>query len=153
MKVTQLTPPDNLNLLIGWTGSPASTSHLVDAVALHKANNQNKYNQFLENSWKCIDTMITGFKENSLSKIQESLIYNRELLRNLASLSSVEIETPLLTKLITSAEKFGGAAKTSGAGGGDCGIVLIDKSMNVEPLFAYWKENGIVPLSLHVYQD
>lgn len=153
LKVTQLTPPDNLNLLIGWTGSPASTSHLVDAVALHKANNQNKYNHFLENSWKCIDTMITGFKENSLSKIQKSLIYNRELLRNLASLSSVEIETPLLTKLITSAEKFGGAAKTSGAGGGDCGIVLIDKSMNVEPLFAYWKENGIVPLSLHVYQD
>ncbi|WP_422730457.1 hypothetical protein [Lentilactobacillus rapi] len=43
------------------------------------------------------------------------------------------------------------AAKSSGAGGGDCGIVVIDKQVNVDSMIERWKENGITRLALNVH--
>lgn len=40
------------------------------------------------------------------------------------------------------AEEAGGAAKTtSGAGGGDCGIVIIDRAIDTTSLFEKWRDN------------
>ena len=52
---------------------------------------------------------------------------NRKLLVGLSSLTGVTIETPALKKLCDLAETYRGAAKSSGAGGGDCGIVIVDQ--------------------------
>ncbi len=51
----------------------------------------------------------------------------------------VSIETEELKRLNDLAEKYGGAAKSSGAGGGDCGIVIIDKSAGILPLMSSWE--------------
>jgi len=74
----------------------------------------------------------------------------RDLLADLADFSDVHIETELLTKLCDIAEKLGGSAKTSGAGGGDCGIVLSDKSLDVAELKKEWQKVGITPLTLKI---
>lgn len=150
LKIEQLTPPTDLALLIGWTGSPASTSHLVDAVALKTAGQAVAYQAFLDQSKACLEKMIQGFKQGSLKKIQEQLAVNRTLLLDLAALSGVDIETQALKTLIQSAQEFGGVAKTSGAGGGDCGIVLIDKKIDVNELFAFWRQHNIQPLQFNV---
>lgn len=150
LKIEQLTPPSNLALLIGWTGSPASTSHLVDAVALKTAGQAVAYQEFLDESRACLEKMIVGFKQGDLALIQQQLKLNRTLLLGLADLSGVEIETPKLKTLINSAKVNGGVAKTSGAGGGDCGIVLIDKAIDVTKLFDFWCQNDIQPLHFNV---
>ena len=80
---------------------------------------------------------------------------NRDLLRGLGELTGTTIETPTLRKLIETAEAHGGAAKTSGAGGGDCGIVLIDPESSVsdiDDLLATWERADIRMLNLHVHQ-
>ncbi len=46
LNIEQLNAPANLELLIGWTGSPASTSTLVDKVSLVKAREQLEYQTF-----------------------------------------------------------------------------------------------------------
>ena len=74
-------------------------------------------------------------------------------LENLHEITGVEIETPTLKYLIKSAERFGGAAKTSGAGGGDCGIVLIDSSIDTTPLLDEWTKHDIIPLDLSVHYN
>lgn len=151
LNIKELTPPASLNLLIGWTGSPASTSQLVDAVSLTKAEKQQKYTAFLAESKSCLNNMINGFATKSLSTIQRELKTNRRLLHDLGKISGLNIETPLLKELITSAKSFGGAAKTSGAGGGDCGIVILNKNVDTSLLLAKWKELGIIPLNLKVH--
>ena len=151
LKIESLTAPANLQLLIGWTGSPASTSRLVDKISLFKARQQDKYHHFLEESKACIQRMIEGFHQADLDVIKREIRKNRELLKNLGANSGVQIETPILHELCRIAEDFGGAAKTSGAGGGDCGIVAIDGHADLDGLLAAWQTKKIeqLPLAVH----
>ena len=151
LKISPLTPPASLKLLVGWTGSPASTSHLVDAVGLSKAEKHAKYQAFLQASKNCLHQLITGFKTGNLNLIKAQIEVNRQLLEKLASFSGLTIETPLLKTLIDTAISYGGAAKTSGAGGGDCGIALLDEPTKIPALLASWQKAGIEPLAFDVY--
>lgn len=151
LSIELLTPPAELSLLIGWTGSPASTSHLVDKIALAKTEQQAAYQNFLAASKACLEAMIEGFRRNDLAQIQTELRHNRAILKDLAHFSQVAIETPILQKMGALAEAIGGAAKTSGAGGGDCGIVIIDRAIETEALFEQWRANQIERLNLAVH--
>lgn len=151
LNIELLTPPDDLRLLVGWTGSPASTSHLVDRVALNKAKQQQSYQDFLSNSKACLKRMINGFREQNLAAIQTEIALNRKLLNELDQFTHAHIETPLLKKLCDIAEEFGGIAKTSGAGGGDCGIAIIDANKELKKLVDKWSANKIIPLSFNVH--
>ena len=153
LKIKSLPVFDRLNLLIGWTGSPASTSNLVDKVELSKEERRKKYLEFVHESSKCVERMEAAFQKHDLQGIQQCLRKNRKLLENLHEITGVEIETPTLKYLIESAERFGGAAKTSGAGGGDCGIVLIDSSIDTTPLLDEWTKHDIIPLDLSVHYN
>ncbi|ASN61019.1 phosphomevalonate kinase [Latilactobacillus curvatus] len=151
LSIELLTPPAELSLLIGWTGSPASTSHLVDKIALAKTERQADYQNFLAASKACLEAMVEGFRRNDLAQIQAELRHNRAILQDLAHFSHVAIETPILQKMGALAEAIGGAAKTSGAGGGDCGIVIIDRAIETEALFEQWRANQIERLNLAVH--
>lgn len=155
LKLESLKAPSNLQLLIGWTGKPASTSQLVDKISLFKARQQKEYRQFLEDSKHCIQRMVDGFHNADLESIKNEIRYNRELLKQLGTNSGVHIETPVLNKLCEIAEDFGGAAKTSGAGGGDCGIVAIDRDSNFKLVLKKWAANKIeqLPLSVHFIEN
>lgn len=151
LNIESLHAPQNLELLIGWTGKPASTSQLVDKISLFKARRQDEYRRFLDKSKDCIQRMVDGFHRQDLETIKNEIRYNRDLLKQLGTNSGVNIETSALEKLCQIAEKFGGAAKTSGAGGGDCGIVAIDSNTNFGKVLKSWAKNHIeqLPLSVH----
>lgn len=151
LDIQLLTPPSDLKLIIGWSGSPASTSNLVDQVTISKAEKEKAYDHFLEESRACLTRMIAGFKNQDLSSIQTEIRMNRKLLKNLSETTGVNIETPVLTELCDIAETFNGAAKTSGAGGGDCGIVVINRSIDTRPLYQDWESKNILPLDLTVH--
>ncbi|MER2040314.1 phosphomevalonate kinase [Desemzia incerta] len=147
----QLTPPAEMRLLIGWTGSPASTSHLVDEVTSKRTQDALAYDEFLAASSACVQEMIRGFEQGDIKKIQEEIRHNRVLLKKMSQTTGVVIETPALTHLCKLAEDFNGAAKSSGAGGGDCGIVIFDRKDGVLSMITAWEEQGITNLPLHVY--
>ncbi|MGM0219672.1 phosphomevalonate kinase [Enterococcus sp. AZ126] len=151
LMIQPLIVPKKLRLLIGWTGSPASTSDLVDQVYQSKEMQEKAYQQFLNDSKTCVETMITGFNSENISLIQTQIRKNRKLLQQLTSITGVTIETPALKKLCNLAQTYGGAAKSSGAGGGDCGIVLFKQKSGILPLMSSWEKEGITPLPLHVY--
>ena len=155
LKIESLHAPKNLELLIGWTGKPASTSQLVDKISLFKARQQDEYHHFLDESRNCIQRMVDGFHNQDLEKIKQEIRYNRDLLKQLGTNSGVDIETPVLHRLCQIAEKFGGAAKTSGGGGGDCGIVAIDRQDDFKSVLKSWTKNHIeqLPLNVHFIAD
>ncbi|WP_409022578.1 phosphomevalonate kinase [Dellaglioa sp. P0083] len=150
LSVQRLPQPKDLELLIGWTGSPASTSIFVDKMALFKAKQKKTYSEFLEDSKKCVTAMINGFKLNNSIIIQQEITNNRMILQQLADASQVIIETESLTSLCNLSESQHAAAKTSGAGGGDCGIALATSETNRTELFKDWAQNDIQPLNIKV---
>ncbi len=152
LSVELLKAPKDLALLIGWTGSPASTSRLVDKIAVFKANQQPAYREFLAASRAVLEDLIEGFHQGAIDRIQAGIRKNRLLLEDLSRRSGVAIETPALRKLCDIAESFGAAAKSSGAGGGDCGIALIDRRTDFTPLLAQWQAAQIEPLRFKVHE-
>ena len=67
----------------------------------------------------------------------------------LSEAAETTIETVKLKELIRIADKFG-SGKTSGAGGGDCGIAFLSGESSVAELYAEWNKEQILPLHLDV---
>lgn len=152
LMIEPLTAPEDLRLLIGWTGTPASTTFLVDQMKDEKSEMNGFYRQFLADSKETVNRMIDAFYQNDVTAIQKNIRRSRALLNSLSAKSGIDIETEALTTLCTLAEEVGGAAKSSGAGGGDCGIVLFNQKDEILPMIDRWKQNNIVNLPLQVYK-
>lgn len=76
---------------------------------------------------------------------------NRGIIQQMDNEATVDIETENLKLLCDIGERFGGAAKTSGAGGGDCGITIIDKKIDKQRIYSEWEAHGIKPLKFRIY--
>lgn len=151
LNIEVLEIPKESELLIGWTGTPASTSILVDRISYSKAQKADDYSKFLSDSKLCLKNMLASFKENNLLEIQKQIRNNRTILRNLANFSQVSIENEKLRLLCDIAEKYNAAAKTSGAGGGDCGIAFVKKnSESKQFILNEWNQHNIDNLNLNI---
>lgn len=151
LSIEPLIPPKELELVIGWTGSPASTASLVNHVNDKRIENNILYEEFLYNSRICVTKMISAFKEKNIKEIQKQIQINRQLLLKMSNDLSLIIETPLLTKLCDIALQFNGYAKSSGAGGGDCGIAIFQDNRNLTLLIEEWEKVGITYLPLKIF--
>ena len=149
LKIVPLKQPDPLHFLIGWTKATARTAPMVAKVHRLKVNQPNHYRYFLKVSQMAVEQMISGFQAGKSDKVIAGMKANRSALRALGIEANVPIETPKLTNLIEAALPFG-AAKTSGAGGGDCGIAFIKQADEIEQVYRLWCEVGIEPLKLNV---
>ena len=152
LAIKVLKQPQELKLVIGWTGSPASTSNLVYEVKKGKLEKQEMYREFLNRSKDCVVRMVKAFHEDNLEEIQNQIQINRQLLIKLGRDLNVTIETPSLSNLCDIALEFNGACKSSGAGGGDCGIAIFKEADPVEGLIKKWEDNNISFLPLKVYE-
>lgn len=149
LKIERLPAPTHLDLLVGWTGIPASTESYVSSV--QKNQTELTYQDFLSQSKVCVEDLIEGLKSDDAKRTTESIRLNRHLLLKMSQSKNIVLETPLLRMLTQIAEKHGAASKTSGAGGGDCGIAFTHSEIQKEQISLEWQANKIEPLPLNVY--
>lgn len=151
LELENIPPVNHLSLLIGWTQSPASTDDLVDYLK-QQMNEQNAtdYQDFLEKSQVSVEQMYVAFKAADISQIQEELANYRHLLLRLSKQFNLTIETPELEQLVELSHAYQFEAKSSGAGGGDCGIAIGHRRQKVRLLVDRWRKIGIVPLDVKV---
>lgn len=144
-------PVNQLSLLIGWTQSPASTDDLVDYLR-QQMNEQNAadYQAFLDKSKASVERMYLAFKDANIVQIQEELANYRHLLLKLSKQFNLTIETPELEQLVELSHAYQFEAKSSGAGGGDCGIAIGHRRQKVRLLVDRWRKTGIIPLDIKV---
>ncbi|WP_210766867.1 hypothetical protein, partial [Cereibacter sphaeroides] len=104
LSVRPLTPPAHLRLLVGWTGSPASTSRLVDDVQSNtegadvsgaqgtgtatdadgaRSPGPGDYAWFLEQSRQCVEDFIDAVDRDDSTGVFAAIRRNRDLLRGL----------------------------------------------------------------------
>lgn len=151
LKIERLPVPKDLNFLIGWTGRPASSNQLVGAVQEKKVQSTEQYNHFLSESKIAVEQLNGALLENNTPDISAAIHRNRDALLQMGQQTNVLIETPKLTTLCTIAQRYGGAGKTSGAGGGDSGIAFIFEEELVDLVLNEWQAAGIKQLPLSIY--
>ena len=153
LEIEQLDVPKEVNFLVGWTKSPAISDDLVGSVQTKKYQNQKQYQLFLNESRASVLMLSKALEQAENKTIKEAIHKNRQALLSMGQETNVLIETPALKKLIDIATQYGGAAKTSGAGGGDSGIAFIFDQSTVDKIKTEWKKIGIVPLPLSIYKN
>lgn len=149
LKIQQLPPPEHLHLCVGWTGEKASTPSMVGKIQNLKQEYESDYKQFLQTSKESVEKIAAGIRMKDAQHVISGLKQNRAALKQLGDLTGVAIETEVLEKMITIAHQYG-VGKSSGAGGGDCGIAFVQDQFSKEKLVEKWRRENIQPLDLAV---
>lgn len=165
----RVTPPSSVDLLVGWTGSPASTEHLVKRVHTpsERADESSaEYSEstpapekprplvsFAAESHTLVDDLAAAFDADDAEASMTTIRSVRALLQRLSDSTGSLIETEALHDLCEIAETHGAAAKPSGAGGGDCGIALAHSHTEAQTILSGWEAAGIRPLDLGAHRQ
>jgi phosphomevalonate kinase len=148
--VRRLPPPAGLSLEVGWTGSPASTPDLVSGLHRRTWRGSPSHRDFLHTTDTFVSAAVTALEDGDGPGLLRQIRRARQELARLDDEVGLGIFTPELTALADAAEAVGGAAKPSGAGGGDCGIALLDADApdDISHVRQRWAAAGVLPLPL-----
>lgn len=149
LSIERLDLPQGLQFCAGWTGKSAATGLMVERIGRLKKTSLEKYKAFLEESTTVVEKLAESFARQDPAGALASIARNRRALQKLGAYADTDIETEKLKQLADIADRFG-AGKSSGAGGGDCGIAFVDGEEKTAALHAAWEKAGIVPLPLQV---
>ena len=132
-KICSIHPAISYDFLVGWTKEPAISSDLIRQVkgAIKE--------DFLQESQSAVKNLEKGLREGNQREIEASI---QRADQNLKSLNHL-IYTPALKALQQATDGLTACAKSSGAGGGDCGIALSFDPVETLTLIDRWKEKDI----------
>ncbi|MFF3207832.1 phosphomevalonate kinase [Streptomyces sp. NPDC002962] len=146
--VRRLPPPAGLDLQVGWTRSPASTTALVSDLHRRPWRGSASHHRFVQATGGLVRAAVTALEAGDGPGLLREIRRARQELARLDDEVGLGIFTPALTALCDAAEGVGGAAKPSGAGGGDCGIALLDAGAphDISQVRQRWATAGVLPL-------
>lgn len=127
---------DPIELLVGWTRLPSISSDMIKQVRSRIDE------QFISQSQAIVDELRTALLLGDADGIQRLIRRAGTLLQDLHP----AIYHPSLVKLCEAAQGLKIAAKSSGSGGGDCGIAISCSKSDSDELLRRWKTEGIEPL-------
>ncbi len=132
-EIRSIKPCLAMDFLVGWTKQPAISKDLVNQVKSAISES------FLTGSRTQVDALERALLAGEKFAIQSSLEKASQLLERL----SQAIYTDRLKVLKEAAEGLNCVAKSSGAGGGDCGIALSFDAVSSKQLIQAWQAAGI----------
>ncbi|MFL6126734.1 phosphomevalonate kinase [Actinophytocola sp.] len=143
--VRRLPPPDGLSLEVGWTGTPAVTTARVADLYQRPWRGGESHRGFVATTTDCVRASVSALERGDHHALQDQIRRARRELTRLDDEVGLGIFTTGLTRLCEVAEAVGGAAKPSGAGGGDCGIALLaaDAARDICDVRGRWAEVGV----------
>ena len=131
--ISHVQPALECDFLVGWTKEVAVSSDMVKQIK------QNINLNFLTSSKEMVATLVEALEQGKAEKIIEQVETASQLLEGL----SADIYTPSLRQLKTASQDLQAVAKSSGAGGGDCGIALSFDVQSTETIKNRWADLGI----------
>ncbi len=121
------------SILVGWTQKVASSQDLVNRVKGSRAP------VFLQSMEEAVVSLCQALTSGQRDLAASALIQAGRTLKNL----DPAIYTTALVALVDQAQALDIAAKSSGAGGGDCGIALVYDKDQAQALSQAWQAVGI----------
>ena len=131
--ISQVKPTLECDFLVGWTKEVAVSSHMVQQIK------QNINQNFLSSSKETVAALVEALEHGESEKIIEQVETASQLLEGL----SADIYTTSLRQLKEASQDLQAVAKSSGAGGGDCGIALSFDAQSTKTLKNRWANLGI----------
>ena len=131
--IRSVEPALKFDFLVGWTKEVAVSSHMVKQIK------ENMNSSFLQASKETVANLVKALEVGQEETIIDLLEQASQLLEGLSS----DIYTPLLRQLKNASQDLKAVAKSSGAGGGDCGIALSFDQDSTTLLKKRWADLGI----------
>ena len=131
--ISSVEPALQFDFLVGWTKEVAVSSHMVKQIK----DNMNA--SFLQASKETVGSLVKALQTGQEEMIIDLLEQASQLLEGLSS----DIYTPSLRQLKDASRDLKAVAKSSGAGGGDCGIALSFDQDSTTLLKKRWANLGI----------
>lgn len=142
--------PNDLKIMVGFTGTSASTRKLVKQVRVFKQEEPASFQRIINDIKVVTQNLIISIQNDNKTTIMELLNENRLLLEELSIACSclLEIEEHIIMSKV--AGKYGAVAKFSGAGGGDCSIGVCFHEEIKHAVLNEWEQRGIMPIDIDV---
>ena len=131
--IRSVEPTLKFDFLVGWTKEVAVSSHMVKQIK------DNMNSSFLQASKETVANLVKALDVGQEETIIDLLEQASQLLEGLNS----DIYTPLLRQLKNASRDLKAVAKSSGAGGGDCGIALSFDQDSTTLIKKRWADLGI----------
>ena len=131
--IRSVEPVLKFDFLVGWTKEVAVSSHMVKQIK------DNMNSSFLQASKETVANLVKALEVGQEETIIDLLEQASQLLEGLSS----DIYTPSLSQLKNASQDLKAVAKSSGAGGGDCGIALSFDQDSTTLLKKRWANLGI----------
>ena len=131
--ISSIKPTLTFDFLVGWTKEVAVSSHMVKQIK----DNMNA--SFLQASKEIVANLMKDLEVGQEETVIDLLEQASQLLEGLSS----DIYTPSLRQLKDASRNLKAVAKSSGAGGGDCGIALSFDQDSTTLLKKRWADLGI----------
>jgi phosphomevalonate kinase len=123
--VRRLPPLVGVEMVVFSTGIPSSTVDCLQGVTAFAAKNPETHRQLLPPIADAVSRFEAGLFARDPKEIFAAIGAAYAGMDMLGQAAGVPIVTPLLAHASTLAQELGGAAKPSGAGGGDVGIAFL----------------------------
>ena len=131
--IRSVEPVLKFDFLVGWTKEVAVSSHMVKQIK------DNMNSSFLQASKETVANLVKALEVGQEGTIIDLLEQASQLLEGLSS----DIYTPSLRQLKNASQDLKAVAKSSGAGGGDCGIALSFDQDSTTLIKKRWADLGI----------
>ncbi len=131
--ISQVKPGLECDFLVGWTKEVAVSSQMVQQIK------QNINQNFLTSSRATVTALVEALEQGRAEEIINQMETASQLLEGL----SPDIYTPSLRQLKEASQGLQAVSKSSGAGGGDCGIALSFDVQSTETIKNRWADLGI----------
>ncbi|WP_267248055.1 phosphomevalonate kinase [Streptococcus sp. Marseille-Q5986] len=131
--ISHVQPALECDFLVGWTKEVVVSTDMIQQIK------QNIDQNFLTSSKETVSALVEALEQGKAEEIIKQMETASQLLEGL----SADIYTPSLRQLKEASQDLQAVAKSSGAGGGDCGIALSFDMQSTETLKNRWADLGI----------
>lgn len=149
LKMVPLIAPSSLEVLVGWTGKAVATGPMVEKYQENCRKDLDDYHRQQAAIGHIMTKLLAGFQRGDGGEVLKWTNKHRQWLQGLDQDGHIGIESPELKRICDIAARYG-AGKTSGAGGGDCGIGLVTSKEAKKQLIEAWHQAGLVRLDLGI---
>ncbi len=148
--IETLPPPASLEMVAFWTGEPADTASRVEAVQAFGRRARPVYESIVGNLVALGDQFANALIDDNVGEAIAAVRAYGQGLVDLGAAAEVRIVTAPFLRAAELAAATGGAAKPSGAGGGDVGIALFPERDAAGAFTARAREAGLLVLDLGI---
>jgi phosphomevalonate kinase len=148
--IRRLPPLVGVEMVVFSTGMPSSTVNCLQGVSAFAARNPETHRQLLPPIADAVSRFEAGLFAREPAEILAAIGAAYTGMDMLGQAAGVPIVTPLLAHAALLAAEVGGAAKPSGAGGGDVGIAFLPDTEAADAFRARARELSLSILDLFV---